>query len=144
MDVFRLDSIAAVVANHFRQASSSKRRQAALVACEHAATTVGLTAREAGEALAVLRGAAAPDRLLRQQLERLAAELDDEYFRLSEDGDPARKHESLQLFSKARATFALAFALSEDDAHLHEAIYEAIVAMDDPSDLTYLVDAVLV
>jgi hypothetical protein len=101
----RLDSVAPAVAKRFRQASSTRRRRAALVAC--------------------------------------AAELDDEYFRLDEEGEPAQKQEALRLFSKARATSALVFALSGDEAQLHEAIYEAIAAMDDPGDLMRLIDGTL-
>lgn len=142
-EVFRLDSVAPAVAERFRQAPSSKRREAVRVACQYAATTVGLAAPEVGAALAGLRGAAGPDDSLRRRLERLAAELDDQYFRLDEDGDEAEKREALRVFSKARATSALAFALSADDARLHEAIYEAIVAIDEPGELTRLVDNAL-
>lgn len=38
-------------------------------------------------------------------------------------------------FSKARATPAVALALSHDGGNLHEAIYEAIAAVDDPGDI---------
>ena len=143
MELFRLDSVAPAVAERFRQTSSSKRREAVRVACQHAAATVGLAAQEVSEALAVLRGAAAPDVSLRERLESFAADFDDQYFRLDEDGDAAQKQEALRLFSKARATSALAFALSADEAHLHEAIYEAISAMDEPAELVRLVEGAL-
>ena len=143
MEMVRLDSMAPATAERFRQASSSRRREAVLVACQHAATSVGLAAEEVSEALDVLRRAATPGVSLGRRLERLAAELDDQYFRLDEGGDAVRKQEAVRLFSQARATSALAFALSADGAHLHEAIYEAIAAMDEPGELVRLVDGAL-
>lgn len=43
----------------------------------------------------------------------------------------------------ARATSALAFALLDDEAGLHEAIYEAVAALDTPDELERLVGAAL-
>jgi hypothetical protein len=92
--------------------------------------------------LAVLRGAAAPDISLRERLESLAARFDDEYFQLDEDGGAAQKQEALHHFSKARATSALAFALATE-AQLHEAIYEALSALDEPGELERLIERAL-
>jgi hypothetical protein len=141
MDPFRLDSVAPVVAESFRQAPSNKRRQAAQVACEQAVEAADLTAPEVSEALAVLRGAVAPDASLRERLESLAARFDDEYFRLDEAG--GQKQQALICFSKARATSALVFALAADDTQLHEAIYESISALDEPAELVRRVEHAL-
>lgn len=138
MDPFRLDSAAPVVAQRFRQAPSNKRRQAAQVACEQAVVATGVTAPEVSAALAVLRGAAASDASLRERLESLAARFDEEYFQLDEDG--GQTQQALVCFSKARATSALAFALADDDTQLHEAIYESIAALDEPSEPVRLVE----
>lgn len=141
MDPFRLDSVAPVAAERFRQATSNKRREAARVACEQAVVATGLTAPEVSEALAVLRGAAAPDVSLRERLESLAARFDDDYFQLDEDG--GQKQQALLCFSKARATSALAFALTAEDTQLHEAIYESLSALDEPAELVRLVEHAL-
>jgi hypothetical protein len=133
MDPFRLDSVSPLVAARFRQAPSNKRREAARLACEQAVVATGLAAPEVTEAMAVLRGAAAADVSLRERLDGLAARLDDEYFRLDEDG--SQKQEALLYFSRARAAAALAFSLAADDAQLHETIYESISALDDPAEL---------
>lgn len=143
MPVFRLDSVAPSIAERFRQASPSKRRQAALVACERAAASAHLSGQRFGRALDALRGMIGPDPHLRGLLEDAAAEFDNEYFRLNEEGDGTRQQEALMLFSKARAASALVFALSGDDAQLHEAIYEAITAIDDPGDIVRLVEEAL-
>ena len=143
MAVFRLDSIAPAVAERFRRAPASGRRYAALLACEHAAATVGLPMEEVDEALAVLRGTTVPTPSLRERLEELSAELDDEYFRSAEESDSTQDPEALRLFSKARATSALAFALSTEDSALHEAIYEAIAALDDPTHVLRIVEQAL-
>lgn len=141
MDPFRLDSVAPVVAERFRQAPSNERRQAAQVACEQAVVAADLTAPEVSEALAVLRGAAAPHASLRKRLESLAARFDDEYFQLDEEG--GQKRQALVCFSKARAASALVFALAADDTQLHEAIYESISALDEPAELVRLVEHAL-
>lgn len=143
MQLFRLDSVAPVVAERFRQAPSHKRREAVQVACELAVAAAGLTASEVSEALTVLRGETGADVSLRERLESLAAGFDDEYFQLDEDGDAVQKQQALRSFSKARATSALAFALASDDTHHHEAIYESISAVDEPGELMRLVERAL-
>ena len=143
MERFRLDSTAPVAAERFRRASASKRREAACVACEHAVAAVGLTAPDTSEALTVLRGAAPADASLHGRLESLAAGFDDAYFRLDESGGDAQKHQARHCFAKARAASALAFAVTDDDTRLHEAIYEAICALDEPGELVRLVERVL-
>jgi hypothetical protein len=143
MDPFRLDSVAPQVANRFRLAASNARRQATLLACEHCVAATGLSGADVERALEVLRSAALPSPGLRHRLEALAAELDEEYFRIDEDDAPGRKPEALRAFSKARAASALAFSLTENDACLHEAIYEAIAAIETPAPLVSLVDKVL-
>jgi hypothetical protein len=143
MQAFRLDSISCRLADLFRHATPSGRRQAARIACEAAASSAGLTGREVVAATARLRTGAAAGASLRGQLEALAARLDGNYLRLDQNGDPSDKSEALRVFSKARAASALAFALSSDTAGLHEAIYEAVVAMNDPGELIRLVEEAL-
>lgn len=142
MKLFRLDSVAPIVAERFRVASSTKRREATAVACEHAVVCANLIAPEVNQALAVLRGTAAPDDRLRHQLEILAARLDDEYFQTSETDGVTLPQDAVRLFSKARAASALAFSLASD-AELHEALYEAIAAFDDPHELMHLIERIL-
>ena len=78
-----------------------------------------------------------------QQIASLAAELDDEYIRLNEEGDGARSAEMLLVFSKARAAFAVVFAISADSGGLHEAIYEAVMAVDDAARVVQPVSKIL-
>lgn len=109
--------------------------------------SAGLESQEIGLALDVLRGEAAERPDLRQRIEDIAAQFDEEYLRLWEEGDEeqneSKKLEALRLLSKATAASALAFALSEDPALLHEAIYEAIEAFDDPGELIRAVECEL-
>lgn len=143
MELFRLDSVAPQVADRFRLAAPNARRHATLLACEHCVSATGLSGADVERALEVLRSAALPGPELRHRLEALAAGLDEEYFRINEDDAPGRKHEALRAFLKARAASALAFALTENDACLHEAIYEAIAAIEDPALLVGLMDRAL-
>lgn len=140
---FRLDSVSPILAESFRKASPAKCRQAAIVACELATASAGLAGQEVALALDALRRGAATQPSLRQQLEELAAQLDDEYLRLQEEGDESMKSEALHTFSKARATSALAMALSDDPTQLHEALYEAIAAMSDPHELVRVTERAL-
>ncbi|MCB9764039.1 MAG: hypothetical protein H6739_29985 [Alphaproteobacteria bacterium] len=129
----RLDSIAPSLAASYWGAPTSRRERATRLACELAVRGTGLAGPEVTAALEALR-TSTPDRpSLRSDMERLAARLDDEYFRLDNPGREDMRQAALQTFSKARAASALTFALSSDDSQLHEAIYEAVIAMDDPS-----------
>ena len=118
-----------------------KRRDATRLACEAAVSATAFAAPEAREALAVLRGSASPDASLRVRLERLAAVLDDEYLRLNEAGGDERQVSPC--FYSARAASALAFALTGDDAQVHEAIYESIAALPEPAELVRLIEEAL-
>jgi hypothetical protein len=141
--VFRLDSVSSTLAESFRRASSAQRRQAAVVACELAASSADLEDQEVGLALDAVRSGAARQPGLQKRLESLAAHFDDEYLRLDEEGDESMKSDAVRLFSKARAASALAFALADEPGQLHEAIYEALAALDDPSELVRAVESEL-
>ena len=142
---WRLDSKAPGVADAFRKAASEMRRQAILAACETVVPIVGLEADDdVNAALRALRERRSNDSALRARLSALSGRFDDEYFRLDEEGDEARKPEVLRLFAKARGASALAFALSDDASQLHEAVYEAMSALiDDPSEVARAVEAAL-
>ncbi|WP_434046052.1 MULTISPECIES: hypothetical protein [Sorangium] len=141
--VVRLDSFSPALAERFRKASPQKRRMAAVVACEFASAAAHLSDQEVALALDALRHDKAAPPFLQQRLECLAAQFDDEYLRLDQEEDESRKPESLRLFSKSRATWALVFALFHDPAQLHEAIYEAIAAMNDPEELVRAIEVEL-
>lgn len=78
---------------------------------------------------------------MRQELDGLAAQLDEEYFKLSEGVDGTTP-EALLIFRKARAAAALAFALSSEE-QLHEAVYEAIIASGNVAEAAQLAEAAL-
>lgn len=138
---FRLDSVAPSVADRFRRATPERRREAAHVACERAVVAARLTLPDVGEALAVIRGAPLVDPTLRERLESRVEQFDDAYFQLGESGGP--HGEALGWFRKARATSALAHALVADDRELHEAIYEALNALDESAELLRVVEGIL-
>lgn len=142
-NISRLESVSPRLAESFRHASLLKQRKAALEACVVAASRVGLEENEVNAAIEVLRCGGVASSTLREQLETLAAGFDDQYFELDEKGDEASKPEALRLFSKARAVAALAFALSEYPRQLDEAVYEAITAMKDPTEVVQSVEKAL-
>ncbi|WNG18461.1 hypothetical protein [Cystobacter fuscus] len=143
MIMFRLDSISPELAESFRQATPARQRKATLVACTLVASRVGLEGEEVVAALEHLRHGGEVARDLLRKIESLAARLDDEYLCLDEQGDEATRPEVLRLFSKARAASALGFALSEDPGQLHEALYEAIVAVEDATEVIRPVEGAL-
>jgi hypothetical protein len=140
---FRLDAVYPALAESFRQASAAKRWQAARIASELAASSTNLADQEVVAALDALHAGAPADASLLARLQDLAARFDDQYLQIDQEGNQATKLEALRHFSRARATSALAFALCDDAAQLHEAIYEAIAAMDDPGDLVLAVGIAL-
>jgi len=79
---------------------------------------------------------------VRQKLDLLAAELDEEYFRLSEEAGVTTDQTTLT-FRKARAAEALAVALSPGFERLHEAIYEAIFAADNQTEAARMAEVAL-
>lgn len=123
---WRLDSKAASLADAFRAATRAKQWAATRVACEMAIAAAGLVGDDVESALRQVRDERSIDPALQGRIDDLAAQLDDEYFRLAEAGDDAVKPEMFRFFSKARAASALSRALSGDDTQLHEAIYEAL------------------
>lgn len=139
----RLDSSNPQLAEALRRASDLQRREATRVACERAASATEANGPEVAAAILAFRAGKAPGPRLREDLEAAAARLDEEYFRLEEQGPVAAKAEALRLFSKARATSAFAFAMSTDPGELHDAIYEALAAVDDPRDIIRPVEAAL-
>ncbi|WP_139483190.1 hypothetical protein [Bradyrhizobium ivorense] len=140
--LLRLDSISPSLAGSFRQANDDQRRHAALATCLVAVARAELQGDEVDAAVNLLRHGvnAQPD--VRHKLDSLTAQLDEQYFKLSEEAD-ATTPEALFVFRKARAAAALAFALSPDSGQLHEAIYEAIVASDDQAEAMRAADAAL-
>ena len=130
----RLDSRAPELAKALRGAPLALQRRAVIVACEVATARVGLDADDVVAALGALRTDSGVDPALRLRLEALATRLDDEYLGLAQLGDAPKKG-VLSLFFKARAASALVFAFSTDAEQLHEAIYEAIAAVEDPSEV---------
>jgi hypothetical protein len=133
--MFRLDSISPDLAESFRHATPAHRREATLVTCTIVASRVGLESEEVVAALEHLRHGGEVDLDLLRKIESFAARLDDEYLRLDDEGDETKRPEVLRLFSKARAASALGFALSADPGQLHEALYEALAAVDDATDV---------
>lgn len=142
MTTYRLDSVSPLLAESFRSAPALKRRRAARLASEAALSSVALTEQSVKHAIDGLRSGTHLRPELRAELKALAARFDDEYLRLDEEGG-TEKSQVLKLFSKARAISALAFALSDNPAELHEAIYEAIAAMEDSGDLVVKVQHAL-
>jgi len=123
----RLDSISLNLARAYREANDEHRRRVVLATCSAAVAQAGLQGDEVDAAFGFLRNEKIEQPDLRQRLDRLAAQLDDEYFKLSEEAETAPP-EALLIFRKARAAAALGFALSSDPGQLHEAVYEAIIA----------------
>ena len=80
----RLDSISENLANSFRQASELQRRRAASAAAQVAAFRTGLHGNEVNAALEILRRGENNETAVRQKLEVLSADLDDQYFRPGE------------------------------------------------------------
>jgi len=130
MGSFRLDSVSPSLAGAYREASDDQRQRAALAACIVAVAQAGLQGGEVEAALAVLRHERSGRSDVRDKLNRLAAQLDEQYFKLGEEAETTTS-EALAAFRKARAAAALGFALSPHSGQLHEALYEAIVASSD-------------
>ncbi|HLF06870.1 MAG TPA: hypothetical protein VI893_06850 [Thermoplasmata archaeon] len=137
--VTRLSTISAGLADAFQRAPEANRKRATAFACEYAVKASVLSGREIEEGLDVLRASKPASRELAVELDRLVSQLDDAYLSLADAPDERSRKESMVRFSRARAASALTIALAGDQANLHEAIYEAVASVEDPSELLRLV-----
>lgn len=141
MSTFRLDSVSPTLGNLFRQASPTKRKCAARIATEAAVAIADLSEQVVVDALTLLRTGAQASASLCQQLESLSERFDDEYFQLVDNG--VEQSAVLCIFHKARATSALLLAFSNDTTQLHEAIYEAMIVIENRGELISSIAAAL-
>jgi hypothetical protein len=139
----RLETIVPRLAKSFQDASDDQRRRAALAACLVAVAQTGLLGSDVDAALSLLRDERNERIKVRHEFEARAAQLDEQYFKFSEQAE-ATTPEALATFRKARAAASLAFALSTDSGQLHEAIYEAIAASRDQSEALRAAEKALV
>lgn len=127
----RLETLSLSVATKLRRASPEKQRRACLVACELAIASVQLRHSLVSDSLQTLRSGGVSTPQERSRLDALAAQLDEEYFKLQEASEPGQPttHASLLTFSQARAVSALSFALSGTIDAASKSIYEAAAAI---------------
>jgi hypothetical protein len=140
--ILRLESLSPSLAEAYRQANDDRRRRATLAMCLFAVEQAALRTDEVDAALALLRRDVPASGDLQEKLLRLAAQLDERYFELSDNTENITPEASV-MFQKSRAAEALALALSPDAEQLHEAIYEAIYASNDPEEATKAAEAIL-
>jgi len=139
----RLDAQFPQLAALLDKATPSQRKNAALLACEHAldANCTGISAVEAAWGCA-RRGQPAPSDVI-AALTAARDEADSAYMANEDDSDAARV-EAIRHFSKARASSALLLVLSSVRGNeLQEAIYEALMALDDTEPLIAMMTKVL-
>jgi hypothetical protein len=128
--LFRLDTVSQSLGESIRRANEQQRRRATLAVCLDAVARVGLEGDEVEVAIDLLRHGENVQPSVLHELNSLAAQFDEEYFKLSVESHAATP-KALFIFRKARAAAALAFAISREAGQLHEALYEAIIASED-------------
>ena len=138
----RLETISNSLFTALRHAPENRQRAACLAACEFAVENTGIKSSTVDQALQLLRSSKPIPAELKQNLDTLTQQLDEEYFDLqeaAEDGN-ASEEEWKRVFSQARAVSALLFASGENvlDAAT-EAIYEATTTVDDTQELLAVV-----
>lgn len=120
------------LADAFRSAPLSLKRRAVRIACEMAVAHTAIGRDEVTRALDLLQEQNPAPSTLVERLEAQADELDDAYLEASESGEESNDAHALELFSKACAIKSLTFGIRSDSENLSEAVYEAIVAFDEP------------
>ncbi|MCS5990681.1 hypothetical protein LNP02_12625 [Klebsiella variicola subsp. variicola] len=132
--MMRLEMLDKHLAEKIKVVSEEKRRSAVRVACELAVQICPVDLHVVDESLRQLLSGYKLSIEQVSKLERLAAQLDEEYFNLHDSQNEERElnPQALHLFSQARAVSALAFAGRDDSIEsATEAIYEAALAIDD-------------
>lgn len=127
----RLESVYPDLADSLGKATLLKQQQVVADACSISILHTGLEGKEIDAALEIIRQGGVVENTLYQRLIELVSKYDDQYFQLDEAGDC----NAIKQFSKARAVSALATALSDIPGHLHEALYEAISSIEEPSEI---------
>jgi hypothetical protein len=134
----RLDSTAKVVSYRLRIANPTALRIAARIACDLAFLAAPLNNSVVMQALNDLQNNDDQPEEIQNNLRRIAAQLDEEYFDHQEKAEVGLNNEVdyMLIFSQARAVSALAFAVDADPLiAAMESIYEASATVDDPTEL---------
>jgi len=127
--ISRLDTAFPEISSQLKRANIDKQREVVAEACAIAIKCTGLEGEEVHKALQLIRINKTAEDILMENLDILASDFDDEYFKLDEIGDRS----AIIMFSKARTVCALKFALCGTSENLNEALYEALSAVEDPA-----------
>ncbi|MCE4538545.1 hypothetical protein LXT12_14935 [Pelomonas sp. P7] len=125
----------------FQRATLPSRRAAVLAACDAAVACLQSIDPVIKGALDCFRCNTTTPKII-EALKLFIDEKDGTYFSLSEAQDGTNE-EALLLFSEARAASALLAAVALQPDQWHEAIYEAAMSTDDPSEIERQVNAAL-
>jgi hypothetical protein len=148
----RLRWLRANLADHVKNSSAEKRRQAVLAACSQAVEHSALTDPIASSVLSRLRAGGQVDDLARLRLNRLVDAWDEEAWKEVDNTHTGDLSVHAARFNKARAANALVYALEHESPNQDswlaaaEAIYEALVCLDDDPKgdaLTQKIDKIL-
>lgn len=132
--VARLESYFPDLYEKLQGASSAKRKQAVLKACEMAVELAGVSDSAVLACLESLRRGETVSREIVVNLSRISNELDEQYFDLQDVSDDEQSFgkEVLKVFGQARAVAALVFFTTEESVQsASEAVYEAILSVED-------------
>jgi hypothetical protein len=137
----RLKANAPTLVDAIESTSKAGRRKIAIAVAALAIERVGLSSEAITEAMAALTSGAVGDTPARARVVEFAESLDNKYFELQEGRlthDETAPY--MKVFSQARAASALACALyANSEKAALEATYEAIIALDDVSEIEALV-----
>ena len=122
----RLSTVAPDIESALLNASTTVCVIAALEVARWAANEVGLFSENYSKAISEGNTA---------EVESLSAALDEQYF-----SQPEESPDRLVFFSRARAASAIAFALAQKPT---DAIYEAIIATNDPTSIRRVLSEVM-
>jgi hypothetical protein len=126
------------IARNFRAAGDEKRSRAAAHACELAAAAVRLAGDDIAAALECLTTGRS-DHAVAARLRGVSDGFDDEYLSIVDPDAPIMSPRAKEKFKLARAAAALSFGAAGRN-YLHEAIYEALIALDCTSDVVSLIE----
>jgi hypothetical protein len=143
-----LELLSGDLVDKLRRASTAKQRAASLVASEFAISHSRVEHPLVLKALEKVRRTGVLTPKEKTEVDKLAAQLDEEYFDLQEAAEQGRgsEEEYLRMFAKARAVAAVSFAGNEDAFQgAAESIYEAAATIigENKGDLFALVESVL-
>lgn len=138
----RLETVSSEIYTKIINVSDQKKIEIIIAACEFAIKESKINHPLINKVMEYIRNDRRISQVEKSSIEKLVANLDNEYFDLLESSEEGKSStdEYIEAFSKARAASALLCAFNEDIlTAAKEVVYEASSVVEDKNELFYII-----